>query len=91
MKTIKLNDQVTLPLLGFGVWQLTGDDCYNSVVTALETGYRHIDTADRYGNHLEGQSHQSQRSKTRRIVYHYQNPATGLEQRNYSRQRSPLS
>jgi 2,5-diketo-D-gluconate reductase B len=53
MKTLKLNDQVTLPLLGFGVWQLLGDDCYRAVLKALEVGYRHIDTADKYGNHLE--------------------------------------
>ncbi len=53
MKTVKLNDQVDLPLLGFGTWQLLGEDCYISVLKAFETGYRHIDTADRYGNHAE--------------------------------------
>lgn len=53
MKTIKLNDSVELPLIGFGTWQLLGDDCYNSVLNAFEAGYRHIDTADRYGNHAE--------------------------------------
>lgn len=53
MKSIKLNDSLSLPVLGFGTWQLSGDDCYNSVVKAFETGYRHIDTADGYGNHLE--------------------------------------
>lgn len=53
MKTIRLNDSVELPLIGFGTWQLQGTDAYNGVTKALETGYRHIDTADRYGNHLE--------------------------------------
>lgn len=53
MKFIKLNDQVELPLMGFGTWQLLGDDCYNGVIKAFEVGYRHIDTADKYGNHAE--------------------------------------
>ena len=39
-----------LPLLGFGTWQSEGDDAYTSVLHALETGYRHIDTATAYGN-----------------------------------------
>lgn len=53
MKTIKLNDAVELPLIGFGTWQLAGDDAYNGVKKALEIGYRHIDTADGYHNHTE--------------------------------------
>jgi diketogulonate reductase-like aldo/keto reductase len=53
MKTIKLNDQVELPLIGFGTWQLQGEDAYNGVIKAFEIGYRHIDTADKYGNHAE--------------------------------------
>lgn len=39
-----------IPLLGFGTWQSEGDDAYTSVLHALETGYRHIDTATAYGN-----------------------------------------
>ena len=42
-----------IPRLGFGTWQSTGDDCICAVEKALEVGYRHIDTADRYGNHRE--------------------------------------
>ncbi|MDO8633470.1 MAG: aldo/keto reductase [Candidatus Wildermuthbacteria bacterium] len=53
MKTIQLNNSVSIPVLGFGTWQLTGEDCLKSVQLALETGYRHIDTADKYGNHIE--------------------------------------
>lgn len=44
---------MTVPSIGFGTWQLKGDDCYKAVSAALEAGYRHIDTADIYGNHLE--------------------------------------
>ncbi len=39
-----------IPLLGFGTWQATGKSGYEAVKTALETGYRHIDTAAIYGN-----------------------------------------
>jgi 2,5-diketo-D-gluconate reductase B len=54
MKMIKLNDEVSLPILGFGCWQLEpGGECQQSVEWALETGYRHIDTADGYGNHKD--------------------------------------
>lgn len=53
MKMVKLNDLVKLPLIGFGTWQLQGDDCYQAVIKAFEIGYRHIDTADKYGNHTE--------------------------------------
>lgn len=39
-----------VPAVGLGTWRLTGDDCYEAVSTALEEGYRHIDTAQAYGN-----------------------------------------
>ncbi len=53
MKTFRLTDGVNIPALGFGTWELTGADCSIGVASALEIGYRHIDTADRYGNHHE--------------------------------------
>ncbi len=52
-KILKFSDGHDIPILGFGTWQITGEDCYNAVKTALELGYRHIDTADVYGNHKE--------------------------------------
>ena len=39
-----------MPLLGLGTWQLTGRACYDAVRTALDVGYRHVDTATRYRN-----------------------------------------
>jgi len=42
-----------VPKLGFGTWQLTGEDCEEGVRDALELGYRHIDTARMYGNEAE--------------------------------------
>lgn len=51
MKTIQLNNKVEMPLLGFGVFQITDEkECEDSVLTALKTGYRLIDTAACYGN-----------------------------------------
>jgi 2,5-diketo-D-gluconate reductase A len=43
----------TMPLLGFGTWQITGPQAYDAVRTALEVGYRHIDTATIYRNEQE--------------------------------------
>lgn len=51
MKIIKLNNGVEMPLLGFGVFQITNQEiCEQSVLAALKTGYRLIDTAACYGN-----------------------------------------
>src|ERR1700752_5018718 len=46
-----LADGNRMPVLGLGVWQVpAGPDCVNAVRWALELGYRHIDTAQVYGN-----------------------------------------
>jgi diketogulonate reductase-like aldo/keto reductase len=57
MSTLSLSDTVALPnssiripRLGFGVYQSPGDTCVKSCLTALEAGYRHIDTAQFYAN-----------------------------------------
>ena len=42
-----------IPALGFGTWQLSGRTCYDAVRHALDLGYRHIDTAQMYGNETE--------------------------------------
>jgi diketogulonate reductase-like aldo/keto reductase len=50
-RAIELADGNELPMLGLGVWQVAdGADAVNSVRWALELGYRHIDTAQAYGN-----------------------------------------
>jgi diketogulonate reductase-like aldo/keto reductase len=48
--TVQLNNGVEMPLLGFGVFQTPPDETRTAVEAALETGYRHIDTAAAYGN-----------------------------------------
>lgn len=48
--TITLNNGVTMPTLGFGVFQTPADETATAVAEALRVGYRHIDTAAAYGN-----------------------------------------
>lgn len=51
MEYIKLRNDVVIPSVGFGTWQVNdGDEAYNSVLCALQNGYTHIDTAAAYGN-----------------------------------------
>ena len=51
--TITLNNGVTVPAVGFGVFQTPSDETIAAVETALRAGYRHIDTAAAYGNERE--------------------------------------
>lgn len=48
-----LKSGAKMPMLGFGTSQLRGDTCVRAIQDALSIGYRHIDTADMYGNHRE--------------------------------------
>jgi 2,5-diketo-D-gluconate reductase A len=51
MQTVKLNNDVEIPILGFGVFQITeACECENCVVDAIQMGYSHIDTAASYQN-----------------------------------------
>ncbi len=50
---ITLNDGKTIPQLGFGVFQIKPEDTKDATLAALEVGYRHIDTAEMYGNEKE--------------------------------------
>jgi diketogulonate reductase-like aldo/keto reductase len=51
--TLSLSNGGRMPLLGFGTWQIKGDDAVRATSTALEAGYRHLDTALVYGNEAE--------------------------------------
>lgn len=53
METMKLYNGVEVPANGFGVYQVSKEDCKESVLTALKTGYRHIDTVQSYFNENE--------------------------------------
>ena len=50
---VQLNNGVEIPQLGFGVFQIKPADTVAAVTAALEVGYRHIDTAEMYGNEKE--------------------------------------
>ena len=51
MEYVTLNNGVKMPILGFGVYQITDPvECEQAVVDALQAGYRLIDTAASYGN-----------------------------------------
>ena len=51
--TITLNNGVEIPQLGFGVFQIPPEDTKEATLVALREGYRHIDTAEMYGNEKE--------------------------------------
>ena len=51
--SIQLNDGSAIPQLGFGVFQIDPSETAEAVERALEIGYRHIDTAEMYGNERE--------------------------------------
>lgn len=51
MTKIPIQKKSGIPLLGLGTWKLLGKECEKVIQTALELGYRHIDTADLYNNH----------------------------------------
>jgi len=51
--SVKLNNGVDIPQLGFGVFKIRPEDTRAATLDALEVGYRHIDTAEMYGNERE--------------------------------------
>lgn len=53
MDSITLNNQIKIPVLGLGTWRLSGSETIDVVRKALNLGYRHIDTAEMYGNETE--------------------------------------
>lgn len=50
MKTVTLNNGIEMPIMGYGVWQISPEDCEQLVSAALNAGYRSIDTAQAYYN-----------------------------------------
>ena len=53
MNTVKLNNGVEMPQMGYGVYQVSPAECERCVTDALSVGYRMIDTAEAYGNEKE--------------------------------------
>ena len=50
MEYVTLNNGVKMPIVGFGVFMLQGEECENAVTEAIQSGYRLIDTAQAYYN-----------------------------------------
>lgn len=50
MEKVKLNNGVEMPVLGYGVYQVTPEECERCVLDAISVGYRSIDTAQAYAN-----------------------------------------
>ena len=50
MEYVTLSNGVKMPILGYGVYQVTKDECERCVLDTLEVGYRSIDTAQSYFN-----------------------------------------
>ena len=50
METVKLNNGIEMPVLGYGVFQVSPEECERCVLNAISAGYRLIDTAQAYYN-----------------------------------------
>lgn len=50
MEFVTLNNGVKMPILGYGVYQVTAEECERCVLDAIEVGYRSVDTAQAYAN-----------------------------------------
>ena len=50
MEYVTLNNGVKMPVLGYGVYQVTQEECERCVLDALQVGYRSLDTAQSYFN-----------------------------------------
>ena len=71
MKTVKLNNGIEMPILGYGVFQVSPEECERCVLDAVSAGYRLIDTAQmrcasqRTVPHDENMDYQCRRGKSR--------------------------
>lgn len=50
MEYVTLNNGIKMPKLGYGVYQVSNEECERCVLDAISVGYRSIDTAQSYGN-----------------------------------------
>lgn len=72
MEYVTLSNGVKMPIMGYGVYQITKDECERCVLDALKAGYRSLDTAQSYFNEEEvGNANSKIRtSKRRNLSYH---------------------
>ena len=73
MEYVLLNNNVKMPKLGYGVFQVSNEECERCVLDAISVGYRAIDTAQSYGNEeAVGNAIQKMWRTQRGIVPHQQ-------------------
>lgn len=85
--TVELASGATMPLLGLGTWQARGETAREAVRTALEVGYRHVDTATMYGNERQVGQAVADSGVPRREVF----LTTKLPQSHAGRERATLA
>ena len=91
---IALNNGVEMPSIGLGVFQTPPDETRSAVAAALDTGYRHIDTAAAYGNEREvGEAVHASRSVVRRSSWRPRSGSatTDMTRRCTASTRAPAS
>ena len=52
LESVTLSNGVKMPILGYGVYQVSTEECERCVLDAINVGYRSIDTAQAYGNEV---------------------------------------
>jgi 2,5-diketo-D-gluconate reductase B len=78
-ENMKADDKILgiIPVIGLGTWEMAGSDCVDSISKALNLGYRHIDTAQIYGNEKEVGKGISQSGIDREEIFLTTKVATG--------------
>lgn len=88
MQKVKLNNGIEMPLLGFGVFQMTdAAECERAVIDAINTGYRLIDTAASYQNETQVGNALKQSGIAQRTLCHHETLVAGYQLR---RGQSPV-
>ena len=92
MEYVTLSNGVKMPQLGYGVYQVTREECERCVSDALEVGYRHIDTAQSYFNEQEvGNAVKKIGHPPRRTLYHHQGVDRALRPRRVQKVRPAIA
>ena len=70
METIRLNNGVEMPILGYGVYQVTPEECERCVLDAISVGYRSIDTNNELRDRSRGVAKKSYHTKGQAMDFH---------------------
>ena len=70
METVRLNNGVEMPILGYGVYQVTPEECERCVLDAISVGYRSIDTNNELRARSRGVAKKSYHTKGQAMDFH---------------------